>query len=212
MMDEPVALIAPLLPPDWDAAAYDVLTMLPHGRDNVLKGWNEGKPVLGTNLLCTQLRHPALAKAFLAFNAHFFYSSKLAARVREVLILRIAWLRHAEYEYVAHVALGKRAGLTDAEIELLQIGPNAAGLTANDADLVRAVDELKAEARISPRTWAALSQVFDSHQLLELIFIVGCYETLAMALNSCLVQMDGTAGLDPATRVRLNESEVDLSR
>jgi 4-carboxymuconolactone decarboxylase len=208
-MDVPVARIAPLLPPDWDAAVYDVLTMLPHGRDNVLKSWGAGKPVLGTNLLCTQLRHGPLAKAFLAFNAHFFYASNLPPRVREILIQRISWLRHAEYEYVAHVTLGKRAGLTDLEIDLIQRGPSADGLTAGDADLLRAVDELKAEARISDDTWAALSQVFDQQQMLELIFIVGCYETLAMAANSCAVQLDGDAGLDPATRVRLNAAQVD---
>jgi 4-carboxymuconolactone decarboxylase len=189
-MDEHVARIAPLLPPDWDAAAYDVLTMLPHGRDIVLKGWAAGEPVLGTNLLCTQLRHAALAKAFLAFNAHFFYASLLSARVREILILRIAWLRHAEYEFAAHVVLGRRAGLTDAEIERIQRGPSADGLSPNDAALLRAVDELKEEARISPETWEALSQVFDQQQMLEVIFIVGCYETLAMALNSCAVQLD----------------------
>ena len=208
-MDEPVARIAPILPPDWDAEIYDVLTMLPHGRDNVLNGWGIGKPVLGTNLLCTQLRHAPLAKAFLAFNAHFFYASKLSARVREILIQRIAWLRHAEYEYVAHVALGKRAGLTDAEIELIQRGPRAEGLSAGDADLLRAVDELKAEARISEGTYTALSQVFDQQQILEIIFIVGCYETLAMALNSCQVQLDAGAGLDSATRDRLKAAQVD---
>jgi 4-carboxymuconolactone decarboxylase len=208
-MDEPVARIAPLLPPDWDAAAYDVLTMLPHGRDNVLKGWGIGKPVLGTNLLCTQLRHAPLAKAFLAFNAHFFYASKLPARVREILILRIAWLRHAEYEYVAHVALGKRAGLTDAEIERMQLGPGADGLPAGDADLLRAVDELEAQARIGKDTWTALSQVFDEQQMLEIIFIVGCYETLAMVLNSCAVQLDTETGLDPATLVRLNAAQAE---
>jgi 4-carboxymuconolactone decarboxylase len=208
-MDQPVARIAPLLPPDWDAAAYDVLTMLPHGRDNVLKGWGLGKPVLGTNLLCTQLRHAPLAKAFLAFNAHFFYASKLTARVREILILRIAWLRHAEYEYVAHVALGKRAGLTDAEIERMQLGPSAEGLPRGDADLLRAVDELKAEARISEHTWTALAQVFDQEQMLEILFIVGCYETLAMVLNSCAVQLDTEPGLDPATRARLEAAQAD---
>jgi 4-carboxymuconolactone decarboxylase len=190
MTEESAARIAPLLPPDWDAATYDVLTMLPHGRDIVLKGWAAGAPVLGTNLLCTQLRHAALAKAFLAFNAHFFYSSLLSARVREILILRIAWLRHAEYEFAAHIVLGKRAGLTDAEIELIQCGPDAVGLTRNDADLLRAVDELKDDARISSETWEALSQVFDQRQMLEVIFIVGCYETLAMALNSVAVQLD----------------------
>jgi 4-carboxymuconolactone decarboxylase len=204
-MEEPRARIAPLLPSDWDAEAYDALAVLPHGRDNVLKSWNSGAPVLGTNLLCTQLRHAALARAFLTFNAHFFYASKLSARVREVLILRIAWLRHAEYEYVAHVVIGRRAGLTDVDFERIQTGPTSPGLTPVDADLLRAVDELKTDARIGPDTYAALSRVFDEQQMLELIFIVGCYETLAMALNSCDVQLDGASGLDPATRARINE-------
>jgi alkylhydroperoxidase family enzyme len=202
MTDQSAPRIAPLLPPDWDAAAYDAMSALPHGRDNVLANWRAGQQVSGTNLVCTQLRHPALAKAFLTFNGHFFYSSKLPARVREILILRIAWLRHSEYEFVAHIDLGRRAGLGDAEIERIQFGPDAAGWAPEDADLVRAVDELKADACISAKTWAALAERFDSEQLLELVFIVGCYETLAMAMNSVGVQLDN-AGLDPAARARL---------
>jgi len=82
--------ISPIYPPDWDADVYDALSVIPHARDNVLATFKPGTPgILGTNLLCTQLRHPALAKAFLAFNAHHFYASTLEARVREILILRI---------------------------------------------------------------------------------------------------------------------------
>ncbi|HTV94680.1 MAG TPA: carboxymuconolactone decarboxylase family protein [Steroidobacteraceae bacterium] len=190
MTDAPVPRIAPLLPPDWDAEAYDVMSTLPHGRDNVLEGWRTGKPVAGTHLVCTQLRHPALAKAFLTFNAHFFYASKLPDRVREILILRIGWLRHADYEFIAHVELGRRAGLTDADIEHIKLGPTAAGLAPEDALLLRAVDELKSEARIGAGTWTLLARRFDAQQLLELIFIVGCYEMLAMALNSVEIQLE----------------------
>jgi 4-carboxymuconolactone decarboxylase len=204
-MDEPVARITPLLPPDWDAGAKDAMSVLPHGRDNVLRGWDAGAPILGTNMIGTQLRHAPLAKAFLTFNSHFFYSSKLAPRDREVLILRIAWLRHAEYEYLAHVMIGRRVGLVDADIERIQAGPDAPGLSEYDAHLLRAVDELITDACISLDTWTALARTFDEQQLLEVIFIVGCYETLAMALNSCAVQVDGPARLDPETRARLHD-------
>jgi len=193
MTDEPVPRIAPLLPPEWDAEAYDAMNVLPHGRDNVLASWHAGKPLTGTHLVCTQLRHPALAKAFLAFNAHFFYASKLPPRVREILILRIATLRHADYEFVAHVELGRRAGLTDADIARIELGPTAPGLAPEDAELLRAVDELKAEACISGETWSLLARRFDAQQLLELVFIVGCYETLAMALNSIHVELESAA-------------------
>ena len=42
--------------------------------------------------------------------------STLSARERELLILRTAWLRRSEYEYIQHVILGLRAGLTEEEI------------------------------------------------------------------------------------------------
>ena len=38
-------------------------------------------------------------------------------RTRELLILRIGWLRQSEYEFVQHLALGARAGLSEAELE-----------------------------------------------------------------------------------------------
>ena len=203
MTDRTWVPITPILPPDWDEAAYDAVGVLPHGRDNILAGWNAGKPISGTNLVCTQLRHPALAKAFLQFNAHFFYASRLTARIREILILRIGWLRRSEYEYVAHITLARQAGLSDVEIERIERGPDATGWSPEDANLLRAVDQLKADAKITSDTMTALiAQGFDSQQLLELVFIVGCYETLAMAMSSFNVQLDA-GGLDPAMRARM---------
>src|SRR6266403_333535 len=99
--------ISPIYPPDWDADVYDALSVIPHARDNVLATFKPGTPgILGTNLLCTQLRHPALAKAFLAFNAHHFYASTLEARVREILILRIGWLLRAVDELHEEARIG----------------------------------------------------------------------------------------------------------
>jgi 4-carboxymuconolactone decarboxylase len=45
--------------------------------------------------------------------------------MRELLILRIGWLRQSEYEYLQYVVLGLRAGLTEEEIELIRQGPDA---------------------------------------------------------------------------------------
>jgi 4-carboxymuconolactone decarboxylase len=201
MQDESTPRVRPIMPPDWDAAIYDALSVIPHARDNVLGTWKDGSPVPGANLLCTQLHHPALAKAFLTFNAHHFYASTLAAREREILILRIGWLLRAEYEFLAHVILGKRAGLTDAEIAGIQRGPDAPVWNPLDADLLRAVDELHKKARIADATYRRLSAHFDTRQLMDLVAIVGCYGMLAMYLNTFHVQLESSvAPLDPASR------------
>jgi len=151
------------------------------------------------------LRHPALAKAFLTFNNHIAVASSISKRIRELLILRISWLRGEEYEFVQHLVLGVRAGLTEAELQRVQLGPDAPGWDPEDADLVRAVDELHADACIGDVTWARLAARFDTPQLLDILFAVGCYEVLAMMLKTCRVPLEaGVEPLDPEVRARMH--------
>jgi len=93
-------------------------------------------------------------------------------------------LLRAEYEYIAHVSLGKKAGLSDAELANIQRGPDAPGWDPLDADLLRAVDELHRGGEIGDATYTRLSVHFDARQLLDLVAIVGCYGMLAMVLNT----------------------------
>src|ERR1700730_148177 len=157
MQNEPASRIAPMLPPEWDATALDALGAFPKSLEFVLSRWQAGGvDARGMHALGTLARHAPLAKAFMTFNAHVAAASTLDVRVREIVILRISWLRHSEYEFVQHLILGRRAGLSEAELERVQMGPDAAGWDPADADLVRAVDELCARARISDATWARL--------------------------------------------------------
>lgn len=204
---EPAPRIAPILPSEWDATALDALGAFPTGRDFVLTRWKTGGTPGGMHALGTMVRHPALAKAFLTFNNHIAMASTVPKRLRELLILRISWLRGEEYEFVQHLVLGLRAGLTEAELARVQLGPDAPGWDPADADLVRAVDELHANAYIQDETWARLAARFDSAQLLDLIFAVGCYEVLAMVFKTCRVPLEpGMQPLDPAVRARMPAS------
>ena len=93
--------------------------------------------------------------------------------------------------------IGKKAGLTDAEIERVKEGPDAPGWSEFDAMLLRAVDELRAQAFISDAVWDALAAKYDARQLLDLIFTVGQYNLVSMALNTLGVRLDeGVAGFE----------------
>jgi hypothetical protein len=148
--------LSPVLPSEWTGEVLDAVSAFPNGRDFVLSRHRLGESPGGMNALGTMLRHPALAKAFLTFNNHISVSSSLSKRIRELLILRIGWLRQSEYEFIQHLVLGARAGLSDAELERVQLGPDASGWDQLDADLVRAVDELHADACITAATYARL--------------------------------------------------------
>ena len=66
----------------------------------------------------------------------------------------------------------------------------AEGWAPFDATLLRAADELHAQAAISDATWAALSARYTTEQLMDAVFAVGQYTLVSMALNSFGVQLD----------------------
>jgi 4-carboxymuconolactone decarboxylase len=56
--------------------------------------------------------------------------------------------------------------------------------------LLKAVDELHNDSFISDETWNALTQTYDTKQMMDLVFAVGQYNLVSMALNSFGVQLD----------------------
>lgn len=125
------------------------------------------------------------------FFRHFFAAadlfqrqSSLPDRLRELIILRSAWLCGAPYAWSEHVAMGRAAGLSAAEIERVTQGSAAPGWTADERVLLRAVEELHADAMIADATWAALSGFLEHAQLIEVPILVGHYHLGAFVQNS----------------------------
>jgi 4-carboxymuconolactone decarboxylase len=112
------------------------------------------------------------------------------ARHREILILRTGWLCQSEYEFAQHMAMSKSAGITEADLQRIVDGPDAAGWDPFEAVLVRACDELVKDSFISDATWNALSTSYTRQQLMDTVFTVGEYVLVSMALNTFGVQLD----------------------
>ena len=142
------------------------------------------------NTLGTFAHHPALAKAFFTFNGHLLLATTLTERHRELVILRTAAVRSAGYEWAQHVLIGRDVGLTDEEISRVAFGADAPFWDELDAALLRVVDELVDDGVISDTTWAVLAADLDAQQLLDVIFTVGAYETLAWMMRSFDLAID----------------------
>jgi len=142
------------------------------------------------NIFSTLVHHPKLLKRWQVFGNHVLNKSTLPPRDRELLILRIGWLCRSEYEFGQHVVIGKRVGLRDEEIERVTRGPDAEGWDPFDVTLLRATDELHADAFLSDATWRELAARYDTMQLIDLVFTVGQYNLVSMALNTLGVQRD----------------------
>jgi len=144
-----------------------------------------GGPLL--NIFRTLAHHPDLMKRWLVFGNHVLGKSSLAPRERELVILRIGWLCRAGYEWGQHVQIGLDAGLTQDEIDRIPKGSAAPEWSELDRALLDATDELHGDAFVSDATWARLGELSDV-QKIDLVFAVGQYNLVSMALNTLGVQ------------------------
>ncbi len=197
----PAPRVPPLAPADWPPTMREALGAIRPADPRHPFPQSEGRPK-GLNVLGTFAHHPTLAKAYNTFNGHILFTTTLELRERELLVLRVAAVRRSAYEWAQHVVLAADVGLTDDEVARIAEGPDAEAWSPVDRALVQAVDDLLADARIGEAAWTVLSEAFDTEQRLDVIFTVGAYDALAMALKSFDVPLDadlsGTTPLPPS--------------
>jgi alkylhydroperoxidase family enzyme len=144
----------------------------------------------GLNLLGLFAHHPDLTRAYNSFNGHVLFATTLTPRQRELLVLRVAAVRGADYEWLQHKVIAGDLGMTAEEIQRVVEGPDDDAWSELEGALIRAVDELVAGARIGDETYASLAAELDPQQLLDVVFTVGAYDLLAMVMRTFEVEVD----------------------
>ena len=142
------------------------------------------------NVFVTFVRNPPGDRLRGGVTGHILNSTTLAVRQRELLLMRIGVLCRSEYEWAAHSRLGRRAGMTDADVDRIVAGPDSASGDPIEVAMLRATDELYRDDVISESTWATLAKTLNTKQLLDLLVAVGGYRGVSMAINSAGVQLD----------------------
>jgi alkylhydroperoxidase family enzyme len=188
---QPEPRVPPIPPRRWSAAARAAIAILHEPASRI--GLDPDDATHVHNLVCTQLHHPELMRPYFPFIVHLLQDLELSPRLRELAILRVGWLRQAEYEWTQHVLIARGVGLSDAEIARLTRELDESEWTPLEAAVVRATDELIGRARISDETWAALEPELGARRLIELIHVVGNYELIAMFMNSTGLQLEPDA-------------------
>ncbi|HVX33404.1 MAG TPA: carboxymuconolactone decarboxylase family protein [Solirubrobacterales bacterium] len=150
-----------------------------------------GRPA---NVFTTLARHRGLFRRWLWFAGGLMPGGKLPRVDTELVILRVAHNTGCDYEWDHHERLGRRAGLSAAEVELVRAGADAPAWTPRQRLLLRAADEMHADGRIGDALWAELASELDEPLLIELCLLIGHYEMLAMTLASLGVRRDPPRG------------------
>lgn len=137
---------------------------------------------------------PAVGRARRNFLPWLVYSGMLmpfgilSRQESELIILRVAALRDADYELEHHKRLGKKAGLTTADIEAVQQAEH--GLTGRRGMLIDATDDLIRHRQISDAVYAELMRHINEKELTALLLLVTNYDGLATLMDVLHVPLD----------------------
>jgi alkylhydroperoxidase family enzyme len=109
---------------------------------------------------------------------------------REIAVLRVAHVTRAHYEWVQHVALGKRLGVTDAEIAKIAADGPVTTLGTEGNLLCRVADEISRDVRLSDDALTEIVARYGVRQATELILCVSYFNMLSRFLESTRVELE----------------------
>jgi alkylhydroperoxidase family enzyme len=150
-----------------------------------IEGWFATSNV-GRGLLNSQ---SAAAGFYGLLNALVFHN-KVAARTRELMILRIGWRTGSEYVFCHHVSYSRELRIPDEDILGVRDPQRCHAYSETDRTVLHIADELHERAEVTRTTWAALEKAFTSEELAELLLIGGFWRMASGFLKSAKIPLE----------------------
>ena len=139
------------------------------------------------------LNSPEVAGRAAHLGSYLRFESSLDAVTRELVVLTTAREFDCQYEWSAHVVIGRQAGVREQAIAAIARRQPLDGLTAGERLVIQYARELLRTKRVSDDTFAAARERFGVQGVTELTATIGYYGMLACALNAFQVEPDGAA-------------------
>jgi 4-carboxymuconolactone decarboxylase len=128
------------------------------------------------------LLQPRLGSALQALGASVRYDTGLDDRCREIAILVVAAHWRSDFEWYAHEAVGRAAGLGDGELAALRDGRHAE-LAGRESVVARTAASLVVRGDLDDDEYGEAVDGIGPAGLFELLTLVGYYATLALQLR-----------------------------
>lgn len=108
------------------------------------------------------------------------------ADLRELMILRVAVLNHASFEFEAHIPHALRAGVSAEKIEWIKLGEIDQRFTATERLHLQLTDEMTQNLRVKDALMDALNAQYTPKEVVEIVATIATYNMVSrflVALN-----------------------------
>ena len=128
------------------------------------------------NIYRLLLHSPPLASAWFDLLNAVRWQTKLNGRLREIVIIRIAYLNHAQYCLAQHIpALALADGVTLSECDALADWRATSLFSESERAALAFTDAMTRDIRVPDDVFADLRRHFDERQIVELSVLIGAY-------------------------------------
>jgi alkylhydroperoxidase family enzyme len=142
------------------------------------------------NLYRMLLHSPPVAQGWLNLLTAIRQQCTLDARYRELVILRIALINGADYEYAQHIPYALAAGLSEADYTALHAWMEYAGWTPEDRAVLAYTDAMTREVQVSEPVFDAVRERFSEREVVELTATIAAYNLVSRFLEALQVDHD----------------------
>ena len=124
-------------------------------------------------------------------------SPVLPIRLRELVVLRTAYLMDCPYELGQHRDVARTAGLSSDEIDAITSESDwqAGHFNVTDTAVLQLTTELLTTRGVSATVLDRVHQALGSEATVEVLMVINRYSGLALMLNALEVDLDETARL-----------------
>ncbi len=141
-----------------------------------------------------QMLSPAIQLATFAGSE----GSRIPARYKQLVYLAASRLNGCHYCLTRHAVAGAKAGLTESQVAAILAHDgelvNSPAFDNREKLMIRYAEELTVKISASPETIAALQEIFDQEEFLELTFVVATANMFNRLADGLAVELEPEFG------------------
>ena len=133
--------------------------------------------------------HPELVAAWAEFSKTLRHDTRTPRALRELVILRGAQVMRSEYEWAQHLAMARKAGVSEAKIKNLASWRTSSEFSEQEKAAL-ALAEAVTEGRVSDEVYARAKKQFDDHDYVELALLAAFYAMVGRMIDAMGVELE----------------------
>ncbi|MBA3289540.1 MAG: carboxymuconolactone decarboxylase family protein [Acidimicrobiia bacterium] len=133
---------------------------------------------------------PAMLRAWTGLAWPLRNDATTSRGLRELIIMRVAQLTGAAYEWLAHHDVAVRHGITTDQLTELAQWQRSGCFSDEERDVLAMTDEITDKLEVSDATWAVASARFSPGELVELTLTAAYYCCVSRVLRTLRMPVD----------------------